>query len=207
MPGLYVSKEQQLQTSDAHRGIQPPTVLYLFGPPGSGKSYLGKLLACELTCDFIDADDWLPEDMHLALQKGRGFSQEQRDRYYMLIAERLLERTRDSASSLPVVVAQATIKNRHRHLLLKSVPGICMCWVRAPPEVCVQRLSIGRNLVSSTLGSSMAREFEVPDHDHVSIFNDSSAVAGVQPSSTVDHQLLAQCQKLIRQVGLSHSCV
>lgn len=46
----------------------PRQTLFLYGPPGSGKSSLGKLLAEQLQCGFVDLDEWIET------QSGRSIS-------------------------------------------------------------------------------------------------------------------------------------
>jgi len=49
-------------------------VLFLFGPPGSGKNFVGELLAAHFGFSFFDADLWLPKELRATLAQGRAFS-------------------------------------------------------------------------------------------------------------------------------------
>lgn len=160
----------------AHANRSAP-VLLLFGPPGSGKNFVGEFLATHIGFTFFDADAWLPEDLEASLARGEGFTQEQRDRYYAEVASRISEITSRLQGEARIVVAQAVIKNRHRRLLLGACPCVRLCWVRSTEEDRRRRLCAGNNLVNARLGAHMASEFEEPDHEHLTFSNSDSTDA------------------------------
>ena len=187
-------------TMDARISVGGPRVLYLFGAPGAGKSHVGALLAAHFGCAFHDADAWLPDDLSASLAAGSGFTPEQRDRYYALVGARISElRVAAAARAAPrtLVVAQATLKNRHRRMLLSRCPYARMCWVRAAEGDVARRLRAGRNLVDAPLGARMAAEFEEPDHPHETIRNDDAAEAG---------ELLATLASLVQEGPMEGPC-
>ena len=162
-----------------------PNLVYLFGPPACGKNHVGELLQTRLGYLFLDADDWLPEDLSSALRAGHGFTDEQRDRYYSHIQKCILV-AQEQSKGRPLAIAQATLKNRHRLSLLASLPGIQLWWICASEEARRERLSMGGNRVGVELGLQMAEGFEAPTHDHAVVYNDGD-----------DGQLIQQVHALI----------
>ena len=125
----------------------PPRLVYLFGGPGAGKTHVGRVLAQHFGYTFYDADDWLPGDMVLALERGEAFTAEMRDRYYGIVCEKVeaLLATAPQQKPMRCAVAQATYKNRHRKLIQQRFPRASLWHVSAPSTICVQRVTKTRS--------------------------------------------------------------
>lgn len=153
-------------------------LLYVFGLPGAGKTFLGKVLEREVGYRFLEGDTWLPEDLRASLRRGEGFTPEQRDRFAQVIAERIQEaRCQESeraTKARPLAVAQATFKRRHRDMIRRFHSDVQFVWVQCEEETRLSRLSLGGNLVDVDLGRRMALDFEPPDADErvISLRND-----------------------------------
>ncbi|CAJ1394553.1 unnamed protein product [Effrenium voratum] len=155
--------------------------LYFFGLPGVGKSFCGEALQ-DLGYLFHDGDGWLPMDLRQSLREGRGFTEEQRDRFVQDIIERIgAVKTEEAAAAAaenrparPLCVAQATFKQRHRDQLRAAHPSLQMVWVQADEEQRWARLRSRVGGVDEVLGRQMAADFELPTEAerHVVFCND-----------------------------------
>jgi len=157
--------------------------LFIYGPPGAGKSWIGALLEAQHGYRFEEGDAWLTNDMHESLRAGRGFTQEQRDYYAEVVAQRIGEVR--AVETRPLVVAQAMLKRRSRRIIAEAHPGLLFVRAAAEPDVLACRLRRGGNLVDENLGAWMAAELEVDDTDPVV----SATSSGAGP--TVEEQVLA----------------
>lgn len=172
--------------SDADLAVDAPRKrpdLFLYGPPGAGKSWLGTLLAAQHGYRFEEGDAWLTEDMHASLRAGRGFTQEQRDRYAEVVAQHIREVR--AVETRPLVVAQAMLKRRSRKIIAEAHPALLFVRAAADPCVLASRLRRGGNLVDENLGAWMAAELEVDDMDPVV----TATSTGIGP--TVEEQVLS----------------
>ena len=102
---------------------QQQILYYLFGLPATGKSHIGRMLENKFGFQYYDADKWLPNDLLESLKQGNGFTPEQRDRYYSHICDKITEiiSQNNNKNKVPIVIAQATFKNKHRLHILKRL--------------------------------------------------------------------------------------
>ena len=117
-----------------------PTVIYLFGAPGSGKTHVGRALARRGAYEFHDADRWLPSDMVATLREGKAFTPAMRDRYYATVVAQIA-RLRAARPGVCLAIAQATYKNRHRVRILEAFPDASLWLVSAPEALRVRRVA------------------------------------------------------------------
>mmetsp|Transcript_14100 Transcript_14100/g.26358 ORF Transcript_14100/g.26358 Transcript_14100/m.26358 type:complete len:195 (+) Transcript_14100:48-632(+) len=155
--------------------------VYFFGLPGAGKTHCGEVLKQSFGYDFHDADGWLPQDLKDSLSRGKGFTEEQRDRYAEEISKRISEVKQSEARlareenrpARPLAIAQATFKQRHRDLIRRVHPDLVFVWVQANENSRVRRLRDREGVVDVALGCRMARDFEAPSQEpHVVLVND-----------------------------------
>lgn len=135
------------------------------GPPGAGKSTLGRHLQSANGFRFEDGDHWLPSDMLVTLEKGCTFSHDQRDRFADIIVERLKALKRQEKR--PLAIAQALLKSRHRALVRAAHPDMLFVRAHADSGELCRRLRQGGNLVDDHLGIKMNDLLEVDPQDPV----------------------------------------
>ena len=126
-----------------HQQQQQQILYYLFGLPATGKSHIGRMLENKFGFQYYDADKWLPNDLLESLKQGNGFTPEQRDRYYSHICDKITEiiSQNNNKNKVPIVIAQATFKNKHRLHILKRFPYINLVWIQTSMEVRLKRLN------------------------------------------------------------------
>eukprot|EP00746_Dinoflagellata_sp_MGD_P050900 gnl/MRDRNA2_/MRDRNA2_227445_c0_seq1.p1 gnl/MRDRNA2_/MRDRNA2_227445_c0~~gnl/MRDRNA2_/MRDRNA2_227445_c0_seq1.p1 ORF type:complete len:175 (+),score=28.39 gnl/MRDRNA2_/MRDRNA2_227445_c0_seq1:96-620(+) len=149
-------------------------IIYFFGLPACGKSFLGRILAeSETDAVFIEGDDLLPAELQKAVEEGRPFTQDMRDSYYSVIADAIL---RAIKSTQNVVVSQATIKLQNRTQLRRLLLGhnLRMVWVKCPEELTLQRLRQRGDWVTTDYYRKLKGTFdEGHDADYV-LLNDGT---------------------------------
>lgn len=64
-------------------------LIFLFGPPGSGKNYVGEIMESRYGFYFYDADDDHTPEQQLAKKEGRPFTFEMRVRFYESIRPKI----------------------------------------------------------------------------------------------------------------------
>lgn len=135
-------------------------VLYLFGLSGAGKNYVADLLGRVLGIAVYHADADLTMEMRQAVSEKRQFTEEMRDRYFGVIADKIDQQLQ----SVPrLVVTQATYKTQHRKLLEERFPGIFFIWVDAPEELITKRLIARGDDITPEYAKKMRANFETPD--------------------------------------------
>jgi gluconate kinase len=136
-----------------------PSVLFLFGKSGAGKSYVGNIIAQKLGWHVYDADDDITVEMQMALKEKRPFTNEMRDQYFPIVVENILSRLKLHEH---LIVTQGVYKQRHRLYLKSRIPNLELVFVDASEH------SIGGRLVSREKGidnesaNALANDFEFP---------------------------------------------
>lgn len=137
-----------------------PPIIYLFGLTGSGKNYVGDLLAQHSGRRVYHADDDLTPEMRKALALRTGFTEEMRDEFFRIVAARINEL---KSMSGPMIVTQATYKRKHRDYLQKHVSGLEFVLIHARDELIVRRLTLRGGSITPDFAAEMRKNFEPPD--------------------------------------------
>jgi gluconokinase len=134
-----------------------PQILFLFGLSGSGKSYVGELIAELASWHVYHADQDITQAMKLALAEQRPFTPKMRDEYFLLVAERMLTlRQRHKR----IVVTQAVYKQKHRDQLMKQVPDMEMICIEASDQQIFQWLNCRDQGISGASAAALRMDFE-----------------------------------------------
>ncbi len=151
-----------------------PSTLFLYGLAGSGKSYIGDLIAEMAGWRVYHADDDLTDEMYLALAECRPFTPAMRDRYFAIVVEKIREL---QVRGGKLVVTQGVYKRRHRALLLHSLADMEMICVSADDTVIAARLSARDELANVNVNAAAAlrADFEGPVSGERCLFNNSGA--------------------------------
>lgn len=145
-----------------------PHTLFLFGLAGSGKSYVGNLIASQTGWFVYHADEDITDDMRQALAEHRPFTDEMRDDYFALIVENIRALQPDHSHLL---VTQAVYKQRHRELLMSHIPDMEMIYVRADDTVIENRLSAREGETSAKSAAALRKDFELPSGAYKTLVN------------------------------------
>lgn len=136
-----------------------PSVLFLFGKSGAGKSYVGEIIGQILGWQVYDADDDITVEMQTALKEKRPFTNEMRDQYFPIVVDNILSRLKLDKH---LIVTQGVYKEKHRRYLKSSIPNLELVFIDSSED------SIGGRLVSRQKGidnesaNALANDFEFP---------------------------------------------
>lgn len=136
-----------------------PPVWFLFGLSGSGKSYVGDVIARHTGWDIYHADEDITPAMKLALAESRPFTVAMRDEYFQLLAQKIRARQRPGK---PLLVTQGAYKQYSRDFLQNQVPGLQFVWVDAPDALVVERLQHRQDGISTRSAVALRGDFEPP---------------------------------------------
>lgn len=147
--------------------------LLLFGQIGSGKSYIGELLAREFGLHYHDADRDLPADALEAIRRHEPFTEGMREQFL----DRIIARIDELSTMHPrFVIAQALFKNRQRARLREAFPSLQLVWVRSSPEQIEERLRARTgHIASSYYANTVNPGFEPPIVPHLVLDNVADA--------------------------------
>ncbi|MDH5183046.1 MAG: AAA family ATPase [Gammaproteobacteria bacterium] len=147
-----------------------PSTLMLFGLAGSGKSYVGDLIAQQTGWFVYHADEDITDEMRLALEQQRPFSDEMRDRYFSIIVEKILSLQNIHSRLL---VTQAVYKQRHRDFLLSYIPNMEMIYVQADDAVIEKRLLARNGEANAKSAAALRNDFEPPSGKCKTLINNT----------------------------------
>ena len=144
------------------------SLLFVFGTPGVGKSFVGRILHHEYDFFHYDADEDLTADMIAAIKNETVFTDAMRQKYFDIVLQKtdfLLKRNEK------VVVTQALIKESNRRQIFAALPEIRFIHVTAAVNNINQRLRIRDNWVSIEYANKIRTIFEEPEMSHINIDN------------------------------------
>ncbi len=134
-----------------------PSTLFLFGLSGSGKSFVGDLIAEQAGWHVYHADDDITDEMRLALKEKRPFTHKMRDQYFPIIAEKILSLQQHNKH---LVITQGVYKQRHRDYLLHKIPNMEMICIDASDQLISQRLTHRNNGITDASAAALKLDFE-----------------------------------------------
>jgi gluconate kinase len=143
-------------------------LIILFGIPGVGKSFIGKLLAEQYGYHFYEADVDLTPPMVDAVHTGAMFTDEMRDAFFTTVIDRIATFKEKYQN---VVVAQAMAKEKNRLQILKQFPQARFIWVDASSDVIDKRLSVRADWVSFSYAEKVRKIFDSPKIPHLLLEN------------------------------------
>lgn len=113
------------------------SLIVLFGLPGTGKTYVGKVFEKYFDYYFYEGDHDLTEEMKEAIKTKTVFTDEMRGVFF----ERLISKIQDLGSKIQyLVVAQTFIKEKYRAALIKKIPTTKFILVKTNKDIREKRL-------------------------------------------------------------------
>jgi gluconate kinase len=149
-----------------------PPIVFLYGLAGSGKNFVGDLFAELAGWHVYHADEDLTDELKQARDERRSFTDEMRDRYFEIVADRIIEL---SAHHKNLVVTQGAYKFRHREYVYSRVPGIEFICVSANDELRVLRLKGRGDATTPEYEALIRSNFESPKSGSKIIWNNEDA--------------------------------
>lgn len=146
-------------------------LIILFGLAGSGKNFVGNILANEFGYYFWDADQTLTETMRTFAQEKKPFKQSMRNELTQIIIEKINELQKIHPN---LVVSQALIKEQNRQTILNSYPEALFIYVKTMPDILFKRLKARNDWVDEGYAIKMATIFDEPILAHRTLLNDGN---------------------------------
>jgi len=142
-------------------------ILIVFGLPGVGKTFVGKILEKDFGFYLHDGDVDLPNEMRLTLSQNRVVTDEMRDAFFQNILKSLESLTRTHKN---IVVTQTFIKEKYREWIREKFPEAIFMLVTALDEIREKRLIL-RHDYPIEYTRQMVANFEEPMIEYLKIDN------------------------------------
>lgn len=145
------------------------SLIILFGLPGTGKTYVGKIFEKYFDYYFYDGDEDLTLEMKAAIKTKTVFTDQMRDVYFKILISKIQDLSKKHKK---LVIAQTFIKEKYRINLLEKIPEVKFILVETKKEIREKRLQVR---VDYPLDLEYARKMEInfdkPIIDHQKIIN------------------------------------
>ena len=162
-------------------------LLILFGLPGAGKSFAGRLLRDRFGFVFHEADDDIPDDYKRDVAAGQVVDDERRDDYHRHLLDRLAEL---HAAHPRLAVAVPLLRDRHRRWIQDRLPESIFILVQCEPARWRARLDSRAHTVGLDYAQKIISLYESPTVFHW-ILDDSA-----EGPADIERQLAAILDQL-----------
>lgn len=141
-------------------------LVILFGPPGAGKTHIGKILKHHFNFFFLDGDNVLSQSEIECVRNKTPFSDEQR----RSITNNLINRI-DLFIKLfdqnNIVISQALFTKRARSNLKMHFNNARFVFIDTPKERCFQQANDRKNGIDGSVVDKFFKNFERPDEEEI----------------------------------------
>lgn len=144
-------------------------LLILFGYPGVGKSFVGKILEEDFDFFFYDGDIDFGPEIEAAIKKGKLFSDKLRDEYFHRVISNINELQSKHEN---VVFGQTLAKKRSQKMMIDKFPNAIFIKINAPMEILRKRLKNRKHLVPLEYAEKVFDYFEEPEFRYKVLKND-----------------------------------
>lgn len=159
-------------------------LIILFGLPGTGKSYLGKIFKKYFGYYFYDGDEDLTPEMEAAIKTKTVFTDQMRNIYFKILITKI---QRLSKKHKKLVIAQTFIKEKYRFNLLEKIPEAKFVLVETDKLIREKRLNERADYpLDLEYARKMEFNFDEPIINHQKIINNDG-----------DENIIKQIKKLI----------
>jgi len=145
------------------------SLIILFGLPGTGKTYVGKVFEKYFDYYFYDGDNDLTHEMKEAIKTKTVFTDQMRDVFFEILISKIKSLANKHKK---LVVAQTFIKEKYRLALLKKIPEAKFILIETKKSIREKRL-IKRTDYPLDLEYTrkMVANFDKPIINHLIIIN------------------------------------
>lgn len=132
-------------------------IVFLFGLPGVGKTYIGQLMEKELGVHYWDGDEALTDEMKLAVQNEQPFSRTMTAQLTSTLINKIKELSQEHRF---VIVSQAMLRESDRKLFLEQFSDLHFIYVRCDPDQTSQRIAQRADFVTVSYLEKLIIAFE-----------------------------------------------
>ena len=147
-------------------------LFFIFGYPGSGKTYVSTILKNEFGFYHHDGDHDIPQNMKQALQNEAPITDTMRDTFFqaLLLSTKTLVQTHTN-----LVVSQTFLKDSYRKQFLNTFPHAQFLYVQTNEQIRNMRLKNRTNYpLSPIYAQKMVSNFEQPSIPYKTIENNEA---------------------------------
>lgn len=153
-------------------------LIILFGLPGTGKSYVGKIFEKYFDYYFYDGDEDLTPKMKAAIKTKTVFTDQMRNIYFKILISKIKILSKKHQN---LVVSQTFIKEKYRVNLLEKIPEAKFVLVETDKFTREKRLNERTNYpLDLEYARKMELNFEKPGVKHSTIVNNMSGNENVK---------------------------
>lgn len=138
-------------------------LIILFGLTGSGKTFVGRLLAQQYGYHFWDADTVLTDVMQQSIQEKKPFTQTMRDDFTAITIQTISKLQTNHPN---LVVSEALYKEKNRQQIQQAFPDALFIHIKAAPKIISQRIHLRADQVDEEYAKKIALNFEEPQLPH-----------------------------------------
>jgi len=157
-------------------------IYFLVGPMGVGKNYVGKQLASNLDCEFVDGDDFVPQAMAKKVSRFKRLSMRDLNNFVLEHLIPAIETLHSEHEN--IVVAQALYRKGHRALIKDKFGDDCVfIHIKVPLLTNIKRLLSREKGLRWALYGLINRPFFQSDGLKYSADNDTDKVFTLKRST------------------------
>ncbi len=147
-------------------------LIILFGLPGTGKTFVGKIFEKYFNYYFYDGDRDLTDEMKEAIKVQRVFTDQMRDVFF----EKLINKIQNLKSKYQnLVVSQTFIKERYRVNFINKIPEAKFVLIETKKSIREKRLMERSDFpLDLEYARKMELNFDKPIINHLIIVNDEN---------------------------------
>ncbi|MBI5122473.1 AAA family ATPase [Candidatus Roizmanbacteria bacterium] len=154
------------------------SLIVLFGLPGTGKTFVGKVFEKYFDYYFYDGDKDLTEEMKKAMKEQKVFTDRMRDVFFQKLTKSIQKL---KLKHKKLVVAQTFIKEKYRISFIKKIKDAKFILVETKNFLREKRLARRTDYpLDLEYARIMERNFEKPKIDHLIIINDDDGEDNVK---------------------------
>jgi gluconate kinase len=154
------------------------SLIVLFGLPGTGKTFAGKIFEKYFNYYFYDGDNDLTPEMKSAIKTKTVFTDQMRDTFFEILINKIKTLIKKYKK---LVVAQTFIKEKYRLQLIKAIPEAKFILIETKKDIREKRL---QERVDYPLDLEYARimekNFEIPKINYLTIVNNEDGVRNIK---------------------------
>lgn len=169
-------------------------VIFLFGLPGVGKSYIGQLLRERASLYFWEGDDALSLEMHEAVNREQPFSSAMMEELTSSIIQQILDLKKQHQI---VVVSQAMLIESDRIKISQHVGEVLYVYVHCSLPLMRERVKRRGDFVTESYLEKLVAAFEQYKAE-------TEAYPSIENADKTDEQLVEEIVQLIHLTNRSH---
>ncbi len=170
-------------------------IVFLFGLPGVGKTYIGQLMQQRLGAFFWDGDEALTREMRETVSREEAFS----EAMTQALTSTLIHKIKDlQAENDFIVVSQAMLRESDRQFFRQCFDDIQFLYISCGHEQLNERIAKRADMVSVSYLEKLISAFE-PYRGQAESYPD------VHNDNKTDEQLINEIREQLA-IPLSHGC-